>query len=223
MSRHSIRPQAPRRSFNLPGPVASLALAITALLAQGCTLNRGGEDARPPVQAGPDPAAVAAHDAAVALLQSGDEQQAAVQFAALAERHPDYAGPLVNRAIIHARHGETDQALALLERAVTVCANCAAAWNQRGILLRQQGRFIEAEESYLKAIAADPGYADAHFNLGILYDLYLQRPQLALGQYERFVALQADAAIAAGVDKWIADLRRRTATIEQAAQAMEQP
>jgi tetratricopeptide (TPR) repeat protein len=188
-------------------------------------MTGGNADTQPGTAAvaGPDPAAVQSYGEALALLQAGDETQAAARFDALAQQYPDYAGPLVNRAIIHARHNEPEPALALLERAVVVCGDCAAAWNERGILLRQQGRFGEAEDSYLKAIAADPAYRYAHFNLGVLYDLYMKRPQLALEQYARYVELETDPAATGDVDKWIADLRRRTGGVERSAQLEEGP
>jgi Flp pilus assembly protein TadD len=162
---------------------------------------------------------VAAHAEALALVQAGDDTQAAARLDALVTQYPQYAGPMVNRALIHARRGEIDNALALLDRAVAVCEHCAEAWNQLGILLRQTGRFAQAEEAYQKAIAANPQYASVHFNLGVLYDLYLQRPELALEQYETYVALETDASITADVNKWIADLRRRTGAVEQAVRA----
>jgi tetratricopeptide (TPR) repeat protein len=85
------------------------------------------------------------------------------------------------------------------------------------VVHRVQGRFTEAERSYLEAIKADTGYANAWFNLGVLYELYLQSPVLALEHYERFRELHAADDATGEVDKWIADLRRRTGAVEQAA------
>ncbi len=174
-----------------------------------------------PVAVGPDPAAIADYQQALALLDGGDEPVAEAQLQALADAHPDYSGPLVNLALIRARRDELDSAAALLERAVTVCNQCAAAWNELGVLQRRQGRFSEAEQSYLKAIAADPAYGHAHFNLGVLYELYLQRPELALDQYTRFRELQVDDPAGADVDKWMVDLKRRVKGIERSAKVEE--
>jgi tetratricopeptide (TPR) repeat protein len=221
MSRTSIRAPAAARHHKGTSAPARFRIALVAfvLAISGCAaVDRGEENDDPAATAvGPDPAVVAAHDEAVALVQAGDDTQAATRLDALVTQYPQYAGPMVNRALIHARRGETDSALALLERAVAVCEHCAEAWNQRGVLLRQNGRFSDAEEAYHKAIAANPQHAPVHFNLGVLYDLYLQRPELALEQYESYVALETDASVAADVNKWITDLRRRTGAVEQAA------
>ena len=49
----------------------------------------------------------------------------------------------------------------------------AVAGNELGIVERKLGKFAEAEAAYQRAIAAEPNYAPAHLNLGVLYDLYL--------------------------------------------------
>jgi tetratricopeptide (TPR) repeat protein len=173
------------------------------------------------VAAGPDPAAIAGFEQALASLRGGDAVRAEAQLQALVSTYPDYSGPLVNLARIRAARGETGPAGELLERAVTVCTRCAAPWTELGIIRRQQGRFRDAEQSYLKAIAADHDYANAHFNLGILYELYLGRPDMALQQYARFRELNAQDPVALDVDKWMADLSRRVKPIERSAQVEE--
>jgi tetratricopeptide (TPR) repeat protein len=190
---------------------------LLALLTAGCGSTGSRVEPQAAV-AGPDPAAISGFEQALAALRAGDGTGAETQLQALVNAYPDYAGPLVNLARIRAGRGEIGPAAGLLERAVTVCTHCAAPWTELGVLRRQQGRFKDAEESYLRAITADPGYANAHFNLGILYELYLARPELALQQYARFRALHAQDPVAGDVDKWMADLSRRTKPIERSAQ-----
>lgn len=197
-----------------------LALAATTLAACGGTGTRPEGDAA--TATGPDPAVVADFDAALAALAAGDEAAAESRLAALAAAEPGYAGPLVNLAMIRARRDDLDAAAELLVRATRACTRCAPAWTQLGMVQRRQGRFAEAEQSYLRAIDAEPAYADAWFNLGVLYDLYLQRPEFALERYERFAQLQAGGD-AGDVAKWIADLQRRTGSVQRAAQAEAAP
>ena len=83
----------------------------------------------------------------------------------------------------------------------------------------EQGRFAEAEQAYRSALASDPHYALAHYNLGLLYELYQQRHQLAVEHYEQYVALAGDKQAAAEVGKWIADLRRRLGQPARTARA----
>ena len=86
-------------------------------------------------------------------------------------------------------------------------AGHAAANTQLGILLREQGKFDEAEAAYRRALATDPSYALAHYNLGVLLDLYLRRPAEALEHYEAYQASLAEPNETVG--RWIIDLRRR--------------
>jgi tetratricopeptide (TPR) repeat protein len=82
----------------------------------------------------------------------------------------------------------------------------ALAANAQGIAQRKQGKFADAESSYRRAIEADPNYAPAHLNLGILCDLYRGEAQEALLQFQQYVLLTGENK---RVDGWIADLRKR--------------
>jgi Flp pilus assembly protein TadD len=44
------------------------------------------------------------------------------------------------------------------------------AWNNRGNALVQSRREKEARESYLKAVAVNPAYPDALFNIALSYN-----------------------------------------------------
>ena len=74
----------------------------------------------------------------------------------------------------------------------TSSKNSAATLNQQGIAYRQQGKFVEAEQAYQQAIAADDHYANAWLNLGILYDLYRPNAAKAKHAYEQFQSLQTE-------------------------------
>jgi len=93
-----------------------------------------------------------------------------------------------------------------------------AALNQLGMLLRQQGKFHEAESAYMKAVTASPDYALAHYNLGVLNDLYLRRLEDALTHYERYIELVGDDE---QVGRWIADLKRRITATQSTANVTE--
>jgi len=45
----------------------------------------------------------------------------------------------------------------------------AAHFLDRGIIAHENQQYKEAEKNYLKAVTMDPDFAEAHFNLGILY------------------------------------------------------
>jgi tetratricopeptide (TPR) repeat protein len=93
----------------------------------------------------------------------------------------------------------------------------AALQNQLGIAYRKAGRFEDARAAYERALAADPGLADAHCNLGILLDLYLDDPAAALPHFERAQALAPDTD--PKVAAWVVELRTRLGLVQRTAEA----
>jgi Flp pilus assembly protein TadD len=197
-------------------PSGGLLAACALALMTGCASNGPAVSASGAAPAEYPAAVLDRYDRALDMMGAGEDDPAARELNALAQSHPDYAGPLVNLAIIRARNGDPGEATRLLQLAVTVCADCAPAWNQLGILYRQSGDFEAAERAYRAALDADADYALAHYNLGLLYDLYQSRPELALDHYERCLALTDDVDLAAEVTVWVADLRRRIAAAPHA-------
>ena len=64
----------------------------------------------------------------------------------------------------------TQQAKALLTKAVSLDPNCAEGYLELGNLAAAERSFATAIALYKKAIAADPELADAHYRLGMAYD-----------------------------------------------------
>lgn len=145
---------------------------------------------------------------ALGLMNSGKDDDALALFAKIAEKAPQLSGPLVNQALILNKQQKYAEAQAALEKALTINPKNPFANNQLGITFRNLGKFAEAKAAYLTALTQDPGYAKAHFNLGVLADLYLQDLPLAIEHYQKYQSLQStpDAA----VTNWIIDLQKRT-------------
>jgi tetratricopeptide (TPR) repeat protein len=158
------------------------------------------------------PAFTARYDAAVARVAAGDDAGAAAEFRALVAAYPAYAGPPLNLALIEARAGRDAAALAWLGGAARTCSRCGAVWTEAGVIHRKAGRLKDAEAAYQRAIALEAGYGLAYYNLAVLYDLYLQRPELALETYRRYQASSPEAPLNASVSQWVTDLERRVAS-----------
>ena len=173
-----------------------------------------------PAKAVPAPVAVSADaqrafDAAKAALRAGRTADAERAFRDLATRYPELGGAHANLGLILRNAGKHDESVAAMEKAVKASPSQPVFQNQLGLSLRHAGKFAKAREAYESAVALDPGYADAHLNLGVLLDLYLGEPTLALVHYERYIALVPGGD--AGVGKWVADLKtRKTASVAQA-------
>jgi len=164
------------------------------------------------------PQALTMFEQAVAVMVAGDFLDAELRFKEFLLQYPAYPGAHVNLAIIHAQNGNDEAAQAAIDGALALNAAHPAALNQQGMLLRRNGKFIEAEAAYLKAVTASPDYALAHYNLGVLNELYLQRLDAALQHFEIYQQLVGgDKQVA----KWIADLTRRVAANRRSANVAE--
>jgi tetratricopeptide (TPR) repeat protein len=198
-----------------PG-VLLLALALGALA--GCaTVGKspvGAASAATPEA--PSPELQATYDSLLARLGSGDAT-AITDLEKFSATHPDLAGPLLNLGLARAKAGDEAAAQDYFQRATAVCSQCGPAWNELGVLGRRQGRFADAEQAYLRAIELQPDYAAAYYNLAVLYELYLPRPEFALQNYERYLQLGSGDGASADVEKWVADLRRRVGTTAKTA------
>ena len=158
------------------------------------------------------------YEQAVASMAAGDDMDASLRFQEFLLQYPDYSGAHVNLAIIHARNGDDVAVEASITDALILDPLQPQALNQLGLLLRRQGKFEAAENAYLKAVEADPDYALAHYNLGVLYDLYLQRLDAALHHYERYQEIAGEDKL---VMRWIADLKRRVTASQRSANVTE--
>ncbi len=198
-------------------------LALAILVVAGCAgggaqpkatrADRDTSQSEVPVPEIP-PQVLTMYEQAVASMAAGDFVDAELRFKEFLLQHPQYPGAHVNLASIHSQNGNDAAARASLDSALTLDADHPPALNQMGMLLRRNGNFLEAEAAYLKAVTVSPDYALAHYNLGVLNELYLQRLDVALRHFEAYQALVGEDK---QVEKWIADLRRRVAASQRTA------
>jgi Flp pilus assembly protein TadD len=168
------------------------------------------------------PETEARYEALLVRLRAGDPT-ATADLTRFSAEFPGFAGPLLNLGLIRSRAGDEAGARALFERAALACTSCGSVWNELGVLHGRHGRFVEAEESYQKAIEVEPAFAAAYYNLAIIYELYIPRPELALHNYEQYLQLAGAAGEGQDVAKWVADLRRRVGATPTAARAEGAP
>lgn len=208
----------PADATGLRRRLAALALlAGAALLLGGCShmplhssqagTSSGNGKAPPSALAGLSEQDRQAYRQAVNLMQQGQLAQANQAFAQLTRAHPKLALAWFNLGLTRAKQQQTPAAIKALKHGLSLRPDNVQALNQLGIEYRRSGDFDSARQAYLKALKINPHAATAHYNLGILYDLYLRQPQKALAQYR---AYQADASQPDKKTKlWIADLQRR--------------
>ena len=105
---------------------------------------------------------------------------------------------------------ELEQAKQAFNEAIKQDKSDAIAYNHLAIIQRHEGLFKPARENYEHAIKADPEYANAHLNLGILLDIYFQDFPRALEHYQIFQELTGNKD--ERVEKWVLDIKRRIET-----------
>ncbi|WP_444958888.1 tetratricopeptide repeat protein [Microbulbifer sp. ZKSA002] len=140
-------------------------------------------------------------------FQANDLPAAESQLLQITEKWPELSGAWLNLAIVQQSGEKYEESERSFRQAIAVNDNNVFAWNHLAALMRDRGRFEDAEKYYNAAIERWPHYADAHRNLGILYDLYLQQPERALQHYmtAQDSGTEQDKLLSA----WILELERR--------------
>ncbi|HEU4993987.1 MAG TPA: tetratricopeptide repeat protein [Gemmatimonadaceae bacterium] len=96
-------------------------------------------------------------------------------------------------AEVHLLRRDTEAALALYDALLQRQPQSPKLWNERGVALHQAGHYVEATESYRRAIECESGYSLALNNLGVaLY--HAGQPEPAIDAFRR--ALEAQPAFA---------------------------
>jgi tetratricopeptide (TPR) repeat protein len=151
---------------------------------------------------------------ALQMVKSNRRTDAELEFKQLNAAYPQFAGPQLNLGLLYLHDSRLPEAEAAFKAALQITPANPIASDELGIVERKLGKFADAEAAYLRAIGAEPNYAQAHLNLGVLYDLYLQQPQKALEQFERYIEIAGENKQVAG---WVIELRKRVGAPAPAA------
>jgi tetratricopeptide (TPR) repeat protein len=103
---------------------------------------------------------------------------------------PEDPGALYLLGILRFRQDKLDDALDALSRSATINSTNSSTQNYLGCVLFAKGLPSKAETALRKALEIDPLYADAHYNLSLVYAKE-QPPSMALAKwhYQRAVSL----------------------------------
>jgi tetratricopeptide (TPR) repeat protein len=160
------------------------------------------------------PRAAQQYSQALQMMKTNRRTDAELEFKQLAVAYPQFTGPQLNLGLLYLQDSRLPEAETAFKTALQMNPANAIAGDELGIVERKLGKFAEAEAAYLRAIAAEPNYAPAHLNLGVLYDLYLEEPQKALEQFERYIEIAGENKQVAG---WVIELRKRAGAPAPAA------
>ncbi|MCQ4575509.1 MAG: tetratricopeptide repeat protein [Candidatus Brocadiales bacterium] len=154
------------------------------------------------------------------LIKLGDELYAKGEYPAATEVYTSAIEIETEDTDLYHRLGRSfiktsqhDKAIPVYEKVVKMLGKngptekLRQAHNNLGWLYTQKNRFNEAELAYLRAIKADPGYANAYYNLGLLYDLYLEDEIGAIEAFEKYIELKGQKSDS--VRKRLREIRER--------------
>lgn len=143
----------------------------------------------------------------LAAVDLDDLVAAEKYFLQITKDQPELPGPWANLAQIERQRGDMEAAGTILRRAVDANPDNCQALTSLGLMSREVGDFASAEGYYLDCLQRDADFADAHYNLGILYEIYLGRLPEALASYRTYQELteKPDRRVAG----WVMDLERR--------------
>lgn len=199
-----------------PELLSPLQTKVQALLAQpNLYKNQGSQDS-------PDIQTQELFEAALTFKQQGDFSQARAVLLDLSQQYPNFSGIWLQLALLAKDHStdeiqqKRNEMTQYLNKAISVNPLNYQAHNELALLLRQQGQFQQALSHYELALKSWPAFAEAYFNRGILYDLYLGKKSLALADYELYKALSNDDS--RQLKGWIIDLQRQIKSAEPSEQ-----
>ncbi|MFV1873710.1 MAG: tetratricopeptide repeat protein [Oleiphilus sp.] len=145
---------------------------------------------------------------AVQLLSQAELDKAESLFTQLVDAHPKLTGAYVNLGVIKKAQNQSEDAKSWFSRALEIDPNFIDALLQQALIMQDAGKFTEAEDLLRRAEAINPKHPLVQYNLGVLYELYLQEYSLAIKHYEQYVQLSSADDVET-VKRWIMLLERK--------------
>lgn len=118
------------------------------------------------------------------------------------------SGPWVTLGDMAVEQKHYDQAVTFYAEAITRNSKNVNAYMRLAHVQRLQGNFLLAQNTYAKSLALWPDFPEAHLNLAVLYDVYLNHPLRAQKHMEAYQYLTGGEN--KSVAKWLAEIQQRT-------------
>ncbi|NLV32495.1 MAG: tetratricopeptide repeat protein [Acidobacteria bacterium] len=107
-------------------------------------------------------------DKGVTLYDSGQYEEALVEFNAALEKDPKQPGIIARTGDCYLKLDRKDEALEAYNKAIELNPQDPALYTNKGVILGQMGKMTEAQEMFKKAAELDPMAAGQNFyNLGV--------------------------------------------------------
>jgi protein O-GlcNAc transferase len=157
---------------------------------------------------------------AMQLHQGGFLAQAEALYRQILSTHARHIDALHLLGVLCVQSARADEGVVLIQQAVQLNGMVPAMHSNLGNALMAAGRPLEAVAAYNKAIAQQPGHADAHCNKGNALRQLRRLPQ-AIAAYEQAIALNPQLPEAwSNRGNALSDLHRHADAVDSFDQAL---
>ena len=141
-------------------------------------------------------------------LKDGNLEQAQKVLLELTVANDRLSGPWVKLGDIAMEQNDDQLAASHYTKAIAVNDSNVNAYLRLAHVQRLQGKFLLAQNTYAKLLSIWPDFPEAHLNLAILYDVYLNHPLRAQKHMEAYQFLTGSEN--EKVAGWLEEIRLRT-------------
>ncbi len=127
------------------------------------------------------------------VSQLGHSQQAEQFYKQILQKDPQNPYALHSLGLIAYKKGQSDIALDLIGKAISINNNIPELHNSSGLILEAFGRFSEAINSYKHAVSIKPDYSDAYHNMAIAMQS-IHRYDEAVTMCQKAISYRSDYA-----------------------------
>lgn len=143
---------------------------------------------------------------AIALMEKNDITAAEGYLHQVVSSYPGFAPALNNLALINYQRSRFSDAKRYIDQVLSFNSPAPNTFNLAGLIAVETGEYKMAQGYYEQALQKSPSFANAHYNLALLYDMYFQNLPKAIQHYEFYVA--AIPTVDEATQQWIEELKR---------------
>lgn len=124
---------------------------------------------------------------ALIALNNNELDKAQKLFTKMSQLQPDIAESWANLALISVKKSQYQEAQNFVKMTLQKKPKMVEALNLMASLEQRKGNIIAAKSLYQEALTYNPNYSLAHYNLALIYDMYLQDIPNAINHYQLYL------------------------------------
>ncbi|MEM9102312.1 MAG: tetratricopeptide repeat protein [Pseudomonadota bacterium] len=142
------------------------------------------------------------------ILKSNQSQTAKNIVEKLTKEYPKLSGPWALLGDIYAKNNESQKVIEAYQQGIKVNPDNVNIYIKLAKYLRRQGQYEAAKSTYVDALMLWKDFPEAHLNIAVLYDVYMNEPLKAQRHMEAYQFLTEGTN--KKVNRWLQELIKRT-------------